>query len=249
MKNLKNFYNILPYNLRNRFTQKQKELLEGDGQHLNPLISKSIPSKVQSMLDKYGDKKIKYIWVGKNAVKSTYLEIIDALSLGTFSKLKNSLGYDNIYHLFLLLQLEDDTKLKLEKIQVVNLEIYYKEPYEQMMNVLGFDPSTTRRTHLTQEQVLYKQFERIKDLNEFYNNGITQLRKDGKEPYLYDIRDNNCQIFVDAMLTANALNSSKLKAFVMQSADKIIDGLPIYLRPIIDGLTDLGGFLSNLGFL
>ena len=194
---------------------------------LTPLIYRGIPPAVQEALNKWGDMKIKRIEVARTPIKSEFETILNWISFGTYNENKKKLSYDKMFHLFLILELEDHTKLRLEKNQVVSLKPYVAGEGEQIVRL--------RATPI-----------RVPTLNEWYANGINQLISEGKEPYLYDGINNNCQYFINAMLDGNHANVPRLRLFVMQNTEEIIGKLPALAKGIIGLVTDLGSFIDNV---
>lgn len=173
----------------------------------------------------YGDIPIKSIRVCKNPIQETFDTILNLVSTGQFQKEKDKLNYDNMFHLFLVLELVDGRLVRLEKNQVLNI---------------GFiEPSFIRKScinvPLNAGDVL--------TINKLLDRAQDAI---GNEFFLYDGQNNNCQIFIDNVLTYSDINSKKIKKFVLQDTEKIIGNLPSISRAIIKGATDLGAVFDVL---
>jgi hypothetical protein len=57
----------------------------------------------------------------------------------------------------------------------------------------------------------------------------------------YDAFNNNCQIFIDGILTANGVNTPEVQQFVMQDVSELLSDLPEYIQPFARLTTNLAG--------
>jgi hypothetical protein len=177
---------------------------------LNPICRK--------ILEKYGNETIKSLEVCREPVASGVATALNLVSLGTFNKAKNELGYDNFFHLFLVAEMSSGTKIRIERNEVVNMttNIGENDKRERMpVNLLG----------------------KTITLNEFMEN---TKQKMGDTFLKYDARTMNCQHFVQGCLEGNGLYNNDLKKFVLQDMEGLFSRMPGFAEKI-------GKFTTNLG--
>ncbi len=75
--------------------------------------------RLQQFLDENKGKKVKSMHVGRKPIVSAVHKALDAISFGGFSKTKKRLGYDDVYHHYILAGLEDGSVHKIEKNHVI----------------------------------------------------------------------------------------------------------------------------------
>jgi hypothetical protein len=71
------------------------------------------PPKVRDILSKYGDKTIRSIVVGRSPVPSVLTSALSFVSGGQFGSNLSHSSYDKLFHLFLRIQLDDNTVVSL----------------------------------------------------------------------------------------------------------------------------------------
>ena len=68
------------------------------------------------------NKVIKSIVVGRNPVQSLVTKALNFLSLGKLEEEIKNMNYDDLYHLFMLVGLDDGSTFLVEKNSVVNMK-------------------------------------------------------------------------------------------------------------------------------
>jgi hypothetical protein len=81
----------------------------------------TIPPSVRSFLQKHGQQRVIRMSIGRLAIGAVITRILNLLSLGKFSEVKKKLGYEQVWHTFLLLTLSDGQHVVLERNHVVEL--------------------------------------------------------------------------------------------------------------------------------
>jgi len=170
----------------------------------------NIPPNVKQALDKIGNQTIISARVGRTPVQAAVQGALRALA---------TVPYDNLFHLFLELQLSD-RKWVIEKIERITLVP------EDRSNKPGAEFTAS--------------FPVNKTVNELFTNTQNYM---GDRFLPYQSNSNNCQVFIMGVLTANGLNTPQLTAFVKQDTRSIFKGNPI-LRKFANTLTDLGGYAN-----
>lgn len=159
------------------------------------------PPKIKKLIETYGQVEIVEMNVCRSPVQKVLTKVIDLLTGGKLKQNIKKLHYDDIYHLYILVRLKNGIMLRLEKNQVVNLSTVNKILDSDCINI---------------------------PLNKALTLGemIAQAAEKDKDFWVYDAITNNCQVFVDKILTANGLNSERAKKFVLQSAEELINRDP-----------------------
>ncbi len=176
-------------------------------------FKENVPQNVKNALNKIGDKQIISARCGRTPVQAV---IQGAL------KLVADVPYDELFHLFVELTLDNDQKWILEKIERINL---VKE-----------DRSKKQGAEFTSS------FPVNKTVNELFENTRNKM---GDKFLPYQSASNNCQFFIMAVLDANGLNNSERTSFVKQDTKAIFKNNPV-LRKFANTLTDIGGYANAI---
>jgi hypothetical protein len=209
--------------VENKIENKVKETIKGVKDYTNVVLNgrNDFQPKVRNILSKYGDKPIQSISIIRAPVPSLLTGALSALSGGKFGKnLKNS-PYDTLFHLSLLISVEN-VKLILEKNEVINMDInpkLLKDTETQNVSISG---------ELT--------------INGLLENAHKSM---GGKFFSYSAKDNNCQDFILAILNSNNIGNEQDKSFVKQNTKSLFDNLPS-LRKISNTITDLGAKVNEI---
>ena len=178
---------------------------------INKIINfkENVPPSVKTALNKIGNNKITSARVGRTPVQ--------AIIQGALKTVAN-VPYDDLFHLFIELTLDNGQKWILEKIERINL---VKE-----------DRSKKQGAEFTSS------FPVNKTVNELFQNTRNKM---GDKFLPYQSASNNCQYFIMGVLDGNGLNNSERTAFVKQDTKAIFEKNPA-LRKFANTLTDIGGY-------
>jgi len=169
------------------------------------LVSSEYPYRVQRFIDENKDKTIESMTLYRSPITSIIKKLLYVLSLGRISteELKR-IGYDDLFHLYMIVQFSDDTRAILEKNQNINVsdDIRTRGEGAESLSV----PLSTRPTL---GEVLEK----------------TQRRM-GRRYFHYDFKTNNCQDWLDSLLRANGLATPDTTAFIKQNVGELLNSLP-----------------------
>ena len=183
-----------------------------------------LPYHVNELLKQKGDLKIIEIYVNRTPINKIIDGLFNILSLGKFDEIKKNLGYDDMFHLFLILKLESGETVKLEKNQDINIMMNPVIEGESIkLNLNGFNKTLSESLDATKNYMGEDKF------------------------YKYDSFNNNCQDFVLSFLKANGLekNNNNIVQFVKQKAGDIIKQMPEYIQTIADTTTDTGSYINR----
>jgi hypothetical protein len=150
--------------------------------------------------------------------------------------LKSKYGYDKLYHLGLVVVLEDDTKLIIEKLEKISISKYASSYIKNNSEVKRVDMKLKRLSLL-----------------DFLNN--TRRKLTPSQFFGYDGtgksgKTNNCQDFIINLLKYSGLENTEIYNFVKQDLDELLQKLPRYVHSIAKGTTNLankGTELIGLG--
>ena len=130
-------------------------------------------------------------------------------------------GYDDLFHLSLVLDLSDGSRVILEKNETVQLKRYVNRPDTTAMQ--AGKPGCS--------------------LYEFVQKGVDYQ---GASFWEYDPVSNNCQSLVATLLNANGLMTPALRDFVLQDVKSIFDAMPPWLETISRRVTSIAGHVRRL---
>ena len=184
-------------------------------------------NKIKKILGKYGNQKIRAIRIGRRPINSMVEKAFNIISLGKWSKLRDQYYYDKLFHLFIILTMDDGTVISLEKNSIVTMT--ENDPRCSMPNVECIELEYPTDS-LTLDEFVRKPLERI-----------------GKERYfIYSPFEQNCQAFVSLILNTFGLLSPKVKDFVYQDLTEIVKRLPWYVKWIGKAVTDIDATISKV---
>ena len=183
--------------------------------NINKIINfkENVPQNVKNALSKIGNNKITSARVGRTPVQS--------IIQGALKTVAN-VPYDDLFHLFIELTLDNGQKWVLEKIERINL---VKE-----------DRSKKQGAEFTSS------FPVNKTVNELFQSTKNRM---GDKFLPYQSASNNCQVFIMGVLDGNSLNNAERTSFVKQDTKAIFEKNPA-LRKFANTLTDIGGYGNAL---
>ena len=182
---------------------------------INKIINfkENVPPSVKNALSKIGNNNITSARLGRTPVQ--------ALIQGALKVVAN-VPYDDLFHLFIELTLDNGQKWVLEKIERINL---VKEDRSKKQGAEFTSSFTVNKT-----------------MNELFQNTKNRM---GDKFLSYQSASNNCQYFIMGVLDGNGLNNSELTSFVKQDTKSIFKNNPV-LRKFANTLTDIGGYANAI---
>ena len=177
-------------------------------------------AQFRKVLEEYGNKPIKSIMVCRSPVQQAVQEAMNVVSLGAFRKRLLRAPYDQIYHLFASITLEDYTVLTLDKQSQLTLKVGSKS-YQDSIDVSP--PFST--------------------ISEMLNN----TRKSMRDTLFfgYNAKSNNCQVFLYKFFESNGKATPQLRDFIMQDVSSLFDDNLEYFSNLV---TDLGSKVSTIQY-
>ena len=177
------------------------------------------PPIVRNLLSKQGDKVITAINVGRTPVNSVITSILNAVSQGKLEENQKKLGFDQIFHLFLVITLEGGYRFLIERNESVHVS----------------NGDLNRGTQISVP--LNKKI----TLNKFIDTGSSG----NSSFWQYSVSQNNCQAFCLDLLSKNGLLTSEASKFITQDAIKLLENTGA-VKGIADKITDFAGRLHVL---
>jgi len=177
-----------------------------------------LPPQSRQLLQKIGNEPISSIKIVRTPLNTIINKILNAVSLGAFKSSIQSLGYDKLFHLTLLI----NDKYTFEKDEVVRLR--QRNPLKSNSEVMSVPvpPALT--------------------INTLIEN--TKQRMGADRFSNYDARRNNCQDFLLNILAAN--NIAGADQFIKQDAEAIFQKMPKWVDKFSKLATDVAAVGSRL---
>ncbi|MBU6205980.1 MAG: hypothetical protein KJS45_11410 [Bacteroidetes bacterium] len=190
------------------------------------LISSRYPYRVAQFIKDNGNKRIESITLYRSPITSVIKKLLTILTLGRWDKVQQSLGYDDLFHLYAVIQFADDTRAIIEKNQDINVsdDIMSKGEGADMMPVDMKDKSIT--------------------LSELLEN--TRRGMGDKRYFQYSFRSSNCQDWLLSVLQYNGLSSPETTAFIKQPVDELVKTLPPDVSQLATAGTTTASYVNRV---
>lgn len=195
------------------------------GGKLFPEIRRDFPPYVRQLIAEFEDFEIKNITVCRNPIQRSLTGLLNLFSLGQIEKQMKRLGYDRLFHLFMLINLSNGRVLLLEKNEVINMYVVTKN-----INIDSFQKVNVNKN--------------IK-LKDFINNTVKAV---GPSIYLYNAETNNCQDFIINLLKSNGLLTEQLNKFIKQDTKSLLSTSPIWVKKISNLTTDFASWFNRIRY-
>ena len=194
------------------------QTLEGSG-IISDLFSKPFkgrPKQLEDIIRQNENVDISKIYVCRKPIISFIKSLLNIFSFGMLDRAMEKLGYDKLFHLYMVFVLDNGRMYRIEKNQRVNA---YK------IDSLDKDATCILLPKLTFPKTL-RQFFDIVDAHKIHNL------------YHYNGFADNCQKFVKDCLQSNGLYTKQLNDFVLQDVKDLAPG---FVKAISENITDIAG--------
>ena len=191
---------------------------------------------IKKILEKYNDNIIKEIIIMRKPINKYLRNALNILSVGNFEENINKLNYDKIYHLFMIIILNNNIKILIEKNERVNIEIIENNKFNELYNDINIDKIKID---------INDNF----NLNQFINTSLKYMGNDNF--FIYSSYIWNCQNFIYNILLSNNLMKKDYENFIMQNIEELFKNMN-YIKPISDILTTtsaIGNYILSGGKL
>lgn len=193
-------------------------LVEGVHKVLDWFSGSAMPPKVKNFLKSHGEEKITSLKVARVPISKVLDLVVDVISEGKYAQVKNKLGYDKMFHLFVIV----NDKYILEKNELFNVKNYTKSKDEEVVNI-------SLNKDLTIGEFMRKASEG--DEEKFYRH--------------YDAFGDNCQAMVIRLLSKNGLLTDSVRTFVKQDVETIVKETGDTAKKA-GHITNIGSILNRL---
>ena len=178
----------------------------------------------RKLLENHGNEKVISLTICREPIVPMVEKVMNFISLGKLNDAKNDLQYDRLFHLYCFVKTDKGTEARLEKNEIIGLQ-------EKSMGTNS--KRETMNIPITNDLTL----------NELMENTKKYM---GDKFLSYSASENNCQHFIDGVLSGNHLNNSDIKKFVLQDSASIFKHLPSFMKGFSDKITGLAGKLDVL---
>ena len=161
---------------------------------------KAESDRLRTFLDSKGNQPVTKIEIARKPVYSAITKALNFVSRGKLAQKRKELGYDDLYHNYLLVTLADGKTYRLENNHQVEATLATTNDYKGQRSNVPIESSKS-----------------LKDM-------VVAASKDDPKFWRYDARDSNCQDFTRKMLTKNGLSPENGPA--QQDAKALTDTLP-----------------------
>jgi hypothetical protein len=200
-----------------RKTTTKKKPIKGKG-FLERRKPGLFPPKSRRLIAEVGDEKITSLRVERKPI----LGWLNIATFGQYKKILKKIGYDRMYHLSLII----NEKYLLDKRDVLNFQMYR--------------PSKKKNIQILDVPIPPEYDSSINDLINITRDFMGPERFSN-----YDVQNENCQVFISAVLEANNLLTPELKDFIEQDVESVLKKFP-GAYSVISKITDLAGRINRL---
>jgi hypothetical protein len=191
-----------------------------------------LPVKAKQIFDKYSKSVIDRFEVRRTPIESGVRTFLNAVSLGSLDRKLKELGYDNIFHLSLVVIFKNGNAITVEKNERIEITEGYKYGETEGLQLIHL-PMVPEDRILTFEELLENTRKRIGDFDFF----------------TYSAENRNCQKFIKDILDSNGLSNRYSNEFILQDAKEIFKSLPSFMGKFSQFVTDTFGRVKQfLGF-
>lgn len=184
------------------------------------------PPSYRKFVQENGDKRITRMMVCRRPLPGAIIKVADAITKGNFSGTVKRLGYDDVFHLFLIITLDDGSSWVMEKNHV--LSVHRANPGQTGSETIC-KPVPIGNKILTLSQLI---------------RPVVQVQGPNYAHYTFD--EWNCQRYVDDTLKYSGLLTPDLHKFIYQDAKEIAATIPSFGRWLASKATNLAARLDQV---
>ena len=192
-------------------------------------VRDNYPPSTRKVLAEIGTQPVVSMVIRRDPIQGLLQTALNAITLGSWEKMKQRFAFDKIYHLGLEVSVRINPassqigRYVIEKNEVINVspaKAYTKQTETWAVPLVG--GSTTIQTLLSGAQ-----------------------RIQGAQFFKYDAFNNNCQDFIAAVLSGSGLATPQLLTIVKQPLESALSSLPDYTQKVAKAVTDVAA-LANV---
>lgn len=167
-----------------------------------------LPGDAQKAFMRIRDKAIMSFTVCRVPINSMVDKALNLISLGKYDKAKKDLGYDQMYHLFVVCHLRGGETVRIEKLERISIK---------MGGVPSGAETVTVPSNQSTVDMMFEKARKSMGDHAFFQ---------------YNAFSNNCQDFILGLLSAVGTVPAEARTFIKQNADALIKKLPGYVGKI-----------------
>jgi len=157
----------------------------------------SAPKAVLEAIEKYAAYNITSITVYREPLSGGVAKFVDLISSGNFSKQMAKANYDKMYHLYMILHLDNGVKLLTERNERVKLVVWNGKPKN--------NESITIKTNVR--------------VGSLFNAAI---EREGADIWRYSALTNNCQKYISSLLKYHNYLTPAASKFINQDVSTLL---------------------------
>ena len=219
-----------------------------------PQVKLQLTTPAQTVLNSIGNNPISRLQIKRFPVAEFIEKFFQLITLGQWGQVKQKYGYDNFYHLALVMYYESGESYQMKIKRYVGDDPFGlgggmepPAPSEMRFTIEKLELINIQRSTSIKPNTDYQDVPlngKTITLNEMVNRTRTLM---GDEKfYTYDAFTNNCQVFVKSLLQSVGLLTPAAMSFLFQPVDKLIKELPGYTSQVARFVTDLGGLFRGV---
>lgn len=209
-----------------RFIAKKHPVGKIIGKILAPRLDRFSNTSKDTLL-KYGNDEVVVIELVRTPINEKLNSVLNGISFGQWRELMDEYGFDKLYHLGMVCTLINGRRIIVEKNEEINVNTNWNENVNHMTS---YKKVNLRGQKLSINEMLFKTEKAMGEYN-FFD---------------YDAFTNNCQVFIQTILTTNNLINPQLNKFLYQDVKAMTSKLPKYVGKIAKGTTRLGNIFAKL---
>ena len=180
------------------------------------------PKAIKDYLDKFGNEEIDSFTICRIPLDAKTKFLTAVLTQGEFEKRSKALPYDDIYHLFCIINLKNGKKVLTERNQRVLLE--------------DASPSTLQKVPANAMSI---KVNKKLTLNELINNATGLNSK----IYRYDAISANCQDYLSTLFKGSNLMTPSIDKYINQDVSSLLNTTQ---KTISTATTDIASLFGNI---
>lgn len=178
----------------------------------------TVPKQVSDNLKKYGKYNIRGVYICRVPLQGLTRHLLNFITLGKFSQ--EAKKFDEVYHLYAVLHLDNGELLLTERNQRVILL-----------------PITRKAVEI--EDFIYLPIDKSLSVNDLFSSAM----RDDALLYHYDPTKHNCQNYVSTLLRSSGLLNENLSNFINQDVKNLVTGVAYKLST---KTIDIASLLENI---
>ena len=120
-RDINKYGNVRPATLKKlEKVMKEHQVLEGKGivSSVKNYFHKALTSRpgvVDRLIKQYGDRRVMQVTILRKPVQGGVQKLLNLITLGGFNRAKNEMKYDEVYHLYVNMTLDNGQTIGIEK--------------------------------------------------------------------------------------------------------------------------------------